>query len=518
MQKKPSILIIDDDERWLYTIKNILGDDYIYTTSTRGKEAIDLFRSNIYSLVIIDKKLPDLSGIDVLREIAFINPNLGAIILTGYGDVDSAVESMKIGALDYISKGDKNLSEKLKRTVSESLMKVREKEKRARELQYADVVGKGCQNPLHRMIIEEFFPKREWLAVEPVNWTEEGASTSAYLVKTITSTTKRGRPFFVKIGKPWVIERESQRHTKVFNKGVLIPRLFKESKKYCECPHLCSDEECPTKIKGILYEFAGFGVGEVGEVKRLDHLIEHGDEKQLEQILSRLFQYSLKNLYAQEVRPSPPKKVKDLKYLGFFQKKLELLKSQIEKSLIELDAFHPVNFVYSLLNSNKKLEVIFSKIHGDLHPKNIIIDRDNVWVIDFPNYEDGHLLKDFTRLEAEIRGRYIRYTNIESQNMLDIENKVIKNNDFFFCDVDIHAIESEKIRKSILSVKTIRISLEKVLDQQGYKLNKNEYFFSLLGNTLVLPTRESISDVCRNFSLQWCSLLVDKAEDFISEI
>ncbi len=107
----------------MYTIQHILGNDYNYTTSKRGKEAIDLFRNNIYSLVIIDKKLPDLSGVDVLREMADFNPNLGAIILTGHADLDSAVESMKIGALDYISKGDSNLSEKLQKKVAEAMEK-----------------------------------------------------------------------------------------------------------------------------------------------------------------------------------------------------------------------------------------------------------------------------------------------------------------------------------------------------------------------------------------------------------
>jgi DNA-binding NtrC family response regulator len=126
--KKPLILIVDDDEKWLLTIQNILGDDYKYTTSTRGKEAIDLFKTDMFSLVIIDKRLEDMSGVEVLREMSLINANLGAIILIGYPDFDSAVESLKIGALDYVSKGDRNLSVKLKITVSKSLKKVFEKE------------------------------------------------------------------------------------------------------------------------------------------------------------------------------------------------------------------------------------------------------------------------------------------------------------------------------------------------------------------------------------------------------
>ncbi len=520
MQKKPSILIIDDDEKWLYTIKGILGNDYNYTTSTKGEEALELFKTDMFSLVIIDKQLPDLSGVEVLREMALINPNLGAIILTGHADFESAVESMKIGALDYVSKGENNLSEKLKVMVSKSLKKVLEKEERARELLFADVIGEGCQNSLHRKIIEEFFKKKEWLAVEPVNWTEEGASRYAYLIKTTTAGNKRGSPFFVKICKPWEIEKESQRHTQVFNKGVLTPRLVKESKKYCECTYVCTDDKCQTKIKGILYDFAGSG--EVEEVKSLDHLIEHGTEQQLEKALIQLFQRSLKNIYTHELGLSPPRKIKELRYLGFHKKKFDLLRSKLEISsgildINNLDAEHFINFSYSLLNLNKKIEVIFSKIHGDLHPRNIIVDRNNVWVVDFANYGDGHLFKDFTRLEAEIRGLYIRYTKNESLKMLDIENDAIKNNDFFFNDINIDTIENENIRKSILAAQIIRKYLSEVLDREGYRLNNNEYFFSLLGNTLVLPTRESISDVCCNFSIQLCALLVDKVKIFMSE-
>ena len=161
MRKKPSILIVDDDERWLSTIKSILSNDYECTTTTRGINAINTYKKNVFSLVVIDKRLPDLDGIKVLREMINLNPNLGAIILTGHADFESAVESMKIGAIDYISKGDKNLTEKLKVTVVEALEKSHEREKKARKILYADVVGDECQNPLHSKIIEEFFPREE---------------------------------------------------------------------------------------------------------------------------------------------------------------------------------------------------------------------------------------------------------------------------------------------------------------------------------------------------------------------
>lgn len=121
MSVKKKILVLDDNQDWLDTIETILSSSYDLFLFTDPDEAKSSLRDNEYSLVILDKNLPSTSGLDVLREMREIAPTLRAIMLTGYADVESAVKSMKIGALDYISKGTANLTTILKLRVEEAL-------------------------------------------------------------------------------------------------------------------------------------------------------------------------------------------------------------------------------------------------------------------------------------------------------------------------------------------------------------------------------------------------------------
>jgi len=99
------ILIIDDDE----SIRKVLGfileeAGYLVETAPSGKEGVRTAREEDFDLVLTDIKMPDLDGITVLKEIKRIRPRLPVIILTAFGTVETAVEAMKQGALDYLTK------------------------------------------------------------------------------------------------------------------------------------------------------------------------------------------------------------------------------------------------------------------------------------------------------------------------------------------------------------------------------------------------------------------------------
>lgn len=113
--------MLDDNEHWLETIESILSPSYELVSFTDPEEAITSFKQNRYELAILDKNLPGVSGLIILKEMRMTAPNLRAIILTGYADVESAVESMKIGAVDYLSKGTAELSKVLQLKVEEAL-------------------------------------------------------------------------------------------------------------------------------------------------------------------------------------------------------------------------------------------------------------------------------------------------------------------------------------------------------------------------------------------------------------
>jgi ActR/RegA family two-component response regulator len=123
MSKRNRILVVDDDERWLNTISMILKHEYDLVLKSNPAQAIKLLRTSDFDLVILDKQLLGISGLEVYEQVRTIAPEMRVIMLTGYADVDSAVEIMKSGALDYIDKGTGDLSSALKSRVADALRK-----------------------------------------------------------------------------------------------------------------------------------------------------------------------------------------------------------------------------------------------------------------------------------------------------------------------------------------------------------------------------------------------------------
>jgi len=104
MQKK-SILLVDDEEIILLAVSmDLKQQDFAITTANSGEEAIELLNKNTFDLVITDLSMPGLDGIQVLKEAKRVNPFTGVIILTGYGDMSSAISALRLGADDYLSK------------------------------------------------------------------------------------------------------------------------------------------------------------------------------------------------------------------------------------------------------------------------------------------------------------------------------------------------------------------------------------------------------------------------------
>jgi DNA-binding NarL/FixJ family response regulator len=100
-----SILLVDDEENILASISWVLEkNNFKVTTAANGRQAIDLLRVNHYDLVVTDLIMNEVDGIAVLKEAKSSNPDAGVIILTGYGDVGSAVETLQLGADDYLQK------------------------------------------------------------------------------------------------------------------------------------------------------------------------------------------------------------------------------------------------------------------------------------------------------------------------------------------------------------------------------------------------------------------------------
>ena len=101
---KPHILIVDDEMGPRESLKMILNPYYTVHVADRGAQAIEMLKEIPVDLVTVDLKMPGLTGINVLEKVKEHDPDIEAIIITGYGSLDTAIEGLRLGAFDYISK------------------------------------------------------------------------------------------------------------------------------------------------------------------------------------------------------------------------------------------------------------------------------------------------------------------------------------------------------------------------------------------------------------------------------
>jgi DNA-binding NtrC family response regulator len=101
----PTILIIDDEKAIRKTLSEILSfEGYKIDEAADGEEGLKRFGEKTYDLVLCDIKMPKLDGIEFLEKAKMVNPDIPIIMISGHGNIDTAVEAVKKGAFDYISK------------------------------------------------------------------------------------------------------------------------------------------------------------------------------------------------------------------------------------------------------------------------------------------------------------------------------------------------------------------------------------------------------------------------------
>ena len=116
-----TILVVDDEPEVLSLFKAILAsEDAEILSAGSGAKALAIARRTQLDLVILDVKLPDLSGTEVLRCLRKMDDTLPVIIVTAYGSADSVRASMRLGAFDYLTKPFDN--EEIRRVAREALM------------------------------------------------------------------------------------------------------------------------------------------------------------------------------------------------------------------------------------------------------------------------------------------------------------------------------------------------------------------------------------------------------------
>ncbi|MCK8825046.1 response regulator [Fuchsiella alkaliacetigena] len=99
------VLVIDDEKNIRKTLSSCLEvGDYEVETAVNGEDGISKFSEQEYDLVLLDMKMPGMDGIETLKKLKKIDSKIEVIMITAYGTIETAVESMKLGACDYLRK------------------------------------------------------------------------------------------------------------------------------------------------------------------------------------------------------------------------------------------------------------------------------------------------------------------------------------------------------------------------------------------------------------------------------
>ena len=167
---KARILAVDDEEVVLDSLRKILVlSGYSVDTVEHGPEALTLVQERDYDFVFTDLKMPDMDGVDVVKGVKHIRPDTDVIVITGFATVETAVETMKVGAMDYVQKPF--TEEELTKLVGNFV--IRRQDRLAREakplVRLVTPSAEASDSPQHYNVLSGIFisPSHVWIGIEP---------------------------------------------------------------------------------------------------------------------------------------------------------------------------------------------------------------------------------------------------------------------------------------------------------------------------------------------------------------
>ena len=137
---KVRVLIVDDEEEFVQALsERLIIRNYDVTTSFSGEEAVEKIKDYLFDVVILDVAMPGMDGIEALREIKKIRPLTEVVMLTGHATVESAIEGMKLGALDILMKPCK--TEELVEKIDKAYERKAKQDERIRAAKVSEIIA-----------------------------------------------------------------------------------------------------------------------------------------------------------------------------------------------------------------------------------------------------------------------------------------------------------------------------------------------------------------------------------------
>jgi DNA-binding response OmpR family regulator len=158
------ILVVDDEKNIRLTLTQALqSQNWETDTAVNGEEALAKLEKGGFGVVLLDLKMPGMDGMEVLRRLAEQRPDVRVIVITAYGTIESAVEAMKLGAVDYLQKPfvPKEIRELVSRVVARDHLR----EDQASDYGSRLELAKKCINDRHFEAAEEH--ARRAISIDP---------------------------------------------------------------------------------------------------------------------------------------------------------------------------------------------------------------------------------------------------------------------------------------------------------------------------------------------------------------
>src|SRR5204863_2704729 len=100
----PTVLIVDDEKHTREGLQQALADNYDVTVAANADEAFNLFESQTFDVILTDLRMPGKSGLKIIDKALALPYRPAVLMMTAYGNIETAVEAMKRGAVDFLTK------------------------------------------------------------------------------------------------------------------------------------------------------------------------------------------------------------------------------------------------------------------------------------------------------------------------------------------------------------------------------------------------------------------------------
>ena len=194
------ILVVDDEPLVRNSLSELLTlSGYSVSNASNGQEALELLKSYTADIVITDLKMPQMDGVELLKHIREFHPDTPVILITGFGSIDTAVEAMREGAYDYITKPIidseiKIILERLvkQRQILEENLKLKNQLSETQREHFHDIIGKNVKMQKIYTLIEAIATTRATVLIHGASGT--GKRLIAHAIHKYNEK-ERGKPF-----------------------------------------------------------------------------------------------------------------------------------------------------------------------------------------------------------------------------------------------------------------------------------------------------------------------------------